>query len=371
MCNKSYYSILFISLFLFSCKRDIPSEATVPDKQIITGKTMGTTYSIVYIASSALVTKETIDSILVVINNSASTYIENSTISKINRNNCSSTKTITYLDNSKEKTRIKCTLPYDEIFIRNYEASKRIYLETNGAFDPSVMPLVNYWGFGYKDQEAITPSDTQAVNKILENVGLEKFEVNHDLREMTIIKPEKGQLDFSAIAKGYAVDFISDYLANLDIKDHMVEIGGEIFAKGLNDKKEKWSIGLNKPKDHSFTNSIQDIVSITDKGLASSGNYRNFKIIDGVKYGHEINPTTGYPEITDLLGVSVVSSNTMYADGYATAIMIMGQKQAIDFIDANPNTEAILYHSGQNEEIISSYSENAKELIAPQKQKVN
>ncbi len=371
MCKEGYYLILVISLLIFSCKSDTPSETGISNKQVIRGQTMGTTYSIVYIDSREQVSKTEIDSILLGINNSVSTYIETSTISKINSNDRANTKQITYLENSKEKTKVKCTLPYDEIFINNFEASKRIYLETNGAFDPSVMPLVNYWGFGYKDPEEITPTDTQAVNKILDYIGLEKFEVNHDQQEMTIIKPEKAQLDFSAIAKGYAVDIISDYLTSKDVNDHMVEIGGEIYVSGHNDKKEKWSIGLNKPKYNSPTNSIQEIISISDKGLASSGNYRNFKIIDGVKYGHEINPTTGYPQITDLLGVSVVSTNTMYADGYATALMIMGKEKALDMIDADPNTEAILYHSGANDDIQPSYSTHAKELIATLKQDAN
>lgn len=324
---------------------------------------MGTTYSISHDASTGKISKQEIDSILVIINNSVSTYIENSTISLINNNKNLQTDTIHYLKNGNRKKKIKITLPYDEIFSKNYETSEKIYLETNGAFDPSVMPLVNYWGFGYKSPAEITSTDTQEVNKILEYVGMDKFEMSHDQREMTIIKPEKGQLDFSAIAKGYAVDVISNYLLDNNIKNHMVEIGGEIFTMGRNEKNEKWNIGLNKPQENASINSIQDIISFSNKGLASSGNYRNFRIIDGIKYGHEINPETGYPETTDLLGVSVIGESTMHADSYATALMIMGKEKAIQFINSTQNTETILYHSGSEGNIITSYSENASQYI--------
>lgn len=359
-----YLSFLFCLLLLFSCKQDRKdssfnkvTEAKIPNlkSQSFTGKTMGTTYSIKYsiFPSQKEVTKNTIDSILVSINEGVSTYIPTSTVSRLNKA-------------GKEGIRIKMNSYPDQHFIVNYFTSVDINKKTNGAFDPSVMPLVNYWGFGYEGKNPVTEIDSSKVKDLLNYVGMNNFTVEVKKDGISFKKKDaRATLDFSAIAKGYAVDYIANHLNSKGILSYMVEIGGEVKTKGKNDNGEPWKLGVNKPEENASPTDIQVIVSPKDKALASSGNYRNYHKLNDISYGHEINPKTGFPHQTDILSASVIHESCTEADAYATAFMIMGKDRTLKFVNYNHHLEVclIVKEKGELKEI---YSEGFKEYLVNQ-----
>lgn len=327
---------LLLLIFAFSsCKSSGPSEP-VKNNTVYTqiqGKTMGTTYSIKYrLEDSIRIYKTDIDSILVSINDAVSTYEPASIITAFNQVKDTMSFSLSQFPSSH--------------FLKNIEVSELIYEETRGKFDPTVMPLVNYWGFGYTEKKAVKKADSLAIAEMMESVGLSKLKKEKTGNRILLTKPNKNlALDFSAIAKGYAVDFLTQTLRSKGIKNFMIEIGGEVNTRGKNDKGEVWKIGINKPKSEAALNSLEWIVALKNASMASSGNYRNFYEVDGKKYGHELNPLTGYPEETSLLGVSVIHNQCMYADAYATAYMIMGLEESLAHAERNSNIEACFISS--------------------------
>ena len=225
------------------------------------------------------------------------------------------------------------------------------------------MPLVNYWGFGYTPKEAVTRVDSSKVKRMVSKLGMEKFQVEANADSMICIKPRASELDFSGIAKGYAVDYLADHLQMQGVENLLVDIGGEVFVSGKNPKGQKWTLGLNTPDEQSSYYDYAETVILSNKGLASSGNYRNYHVVDGKKYGHEINPKTGFPELNDLLGVSVIAGTCMEADAVATALMIMGKDEALAFLDANINLDGILFFSDSDGYIISKQSNNFQKYL--------
>ncbi len=334
---------LLLGLIFSSCKGDAnkPTQAQETYNKI-TGQTMGTTYTIIYEPYAQPVIKATIDSILVSINQSVSTYIDSSTISKINRSDIYGQST-EILVNGKMATQDKIELPADTHFEHNYKVANRIYLDTDGYFDPTVMPLVNYWGFGYTPKKPVTKIDSQKINSIRETIGMEKVTAESVSDRLICMKPTGTELDFSAIAKGYAVDYISNYLQEQGVENLMVEIGGETYAKGQSPRNKNWVIGLNTPTTESSLTDFSSYIELQDKAVASSGNYRIYYEVEGRRYGHEINPKTGYPERNALLGVSVIAPTCMEADAIATALMVMGQDKAQAYVAAKPHIEAVLF----------------------------
>lgn len=356
--------ITLLSVFtLISCKSDKHQPIVKPKSnyQKINGKTMGTTYNITFKPSQTIIKQTSIDSILIVLNNSLSTYIDTSTISKIN-NSSQFGEQVEILENAQLKSLTKIVLPLDEHFLINYNMAEEVFHSTNGYFDPTVMPLVNYWGFGTTPKKAVTQIDSQKVESILKVVGMEKVNLEKEDNSMSLLKNAKLQLDFSGLAKGYGVDVLAKYFDSKNIAHYMVEIGGEVFTKGYSPSGEKWTIGLSQPqigaKSHQFAERIQ----LDNKGLASSGNYRNFHLVNGQYYGHEINPKTGFPEINDLLGVSVTAPTTMEADAVATALMIMGLEASVEYIDKYQHLEALFFSSNDSGEILKTYSSGFKNV---------
>ncbi len=341
---------LLCILILVSCKNDnVPVKVVTPDYFQVRGKTMGTTYSV--IMDSDLISKAIIDSLLVDINLSVSTYIPESTISRFNNDSIYGT-TVEVIRNGKFASQHKVVLDNDEHFLTNYNKAKEIYMQTDGYFDPTVMPLVNYWGFGITEKKAITVADSMRITALQERVGLDRISFSGGKEDMTFVKPSGTQLDFSAIAKGYAVDYIAKHLSDNGLTNYMVEIGGEVYAQGSNPRGVTWTLGINTPNEMAALNDFSAKVSIDSVGLASSGNYRNYHIHNGVKYGHEINPNTGYPEKNNLLGVSVIAPSCMEADAVATALMIMGLDKGMKYINDYLQLEAAFFY-GNNEGGIS------------------
>jgi thiamine biosynthesis lipoprotein len=313
----------------------------------VTGETMGTYYNVTLNSDLSPATiKDSIDQLLVEINDEVSTYIETSIISRLNQE----PGTFTISDSQDH-------------FAKNLDASTDLYETTRGYFDPTVMPLVNYWGFGYTPKRAVTQVDSTAIDSMMQIVGLDKLSYRKTLNSL-VIKPFRGQLDFSAIAKGYGVDQVGALLERNGVKDYYVEIGGEVLTHGQNSKGGNWVIGINTPSSDAALTDLIEYLMLTNRGLASSGNYRNYHEVDGAKYGHTINPKTGYPEVNELLAVSVIARDCMTADAIATACMVMGYTKAKDLIASLPEIEACFFTGSEDGSINKNYSHGFIQYVA-------
>lgn len=303
----------------------------------IQGQIFGTIYSITYQSSANL--QEEIQAELNRFDYSLSPFKEQSIISKVNRNEEVTLDTL-----------------FTNVFNRALEISKI----SDGAFDITVAPLVNAWGFGFKKGDF---PDSLVIDSLLQFTGYDKIK----LESGKIIKENPNTiLDCSAIAKGYAVDVIAHYLTKKGIDNYMVNIGGEIYAKGTNPDGKPWTIALNKPIDDetALHNEIELILKIKDKGIATSGNYRNYYIKDGKKYAHTINPKTGYPVQHNILSATVVAPDCMTADAYATVFMVIGLEKSLELLETlNEEIEVCLIYTDQDEGSYKIYkSEGLNEM---------
>ncbi|WP_420321803.1 FAD:protein FMN transferase [Flagellimonas sp.] len=298
------------------------------------GNALGTTYSIIYIAEEELDYQKEIDSVFQVLNQSLSTYQPTSDISKIN------------LGDS--------TIVVDHMFQDVFKTSTRVYKASNGYFDPTVGVLANAWGFGPGNQLEL---DSLKVDSLLVYVGWDKVRLNAD---GTISKAHKAiRFDFNAVAKGYAIDRLGAMLDTKGIENYLVEVGGEVLTKGINTISAKqWTVGIDDPQVTSGRQ-LKRIVSLEDKALASSGNYRKFRIDPetGEKYVHTIDPKTGYTKNSNVLATSVVANTCAEADAYATAFMAMDLEDSKNLLDAQDELEAyiiFLNENGETKEFMTS-----------------
>lgn len=225
---------------------------------------------------------------------------------------------------------------------------------TEGAFDVTCAPLVNLWGFGFKNSEHVSQ---QAIDSIRQFVGYQK--VHLDSQNHIIKDDPRVMLDFSSIAKGYMCDVVADFLQQQGVQDYMVEIGGEIACGGLNSKGHLWGVGINEPVEDStqLNTDLKDVMHLTDCGVATSGNYRNFYYKDGQRYAHTIDPATGYPVQKDVLSATVIAPDCMTADAFATAFMVMGSQRALSVLDSDTTLMAyfiVASQSGEGNEVIYS-----------------
>ena len=269
---------------------------------------------------------------------SLSVYKDSSIISKINRN--------------------EDAVP-DSFFTEVFRKSVLISEMTDGAFDITVGPLVRAWGFGPDAHKSFTEAKRDSLLKL---VGMSKV----SLINGRLVKTDPHVcLDVNAIAQGFSVDVICRLFDNLGIKNYLVEIGGEVRAKG---KKggNLWRIGIDKPVDNNMTpgETLQAIIKISDKALATSGNYRKFYIEDGIKYSHEIDPKTGYPAKNTLLSVTIIADECAMADGIATACMVMGKEKTIQFLGIHPEFEAYLVYSDDSGNFKTWTSEKLKKDLS-------
>lgn len=233
----------------------------------------------------------------------------------------------------------------DVLFRRMFEAAVKVNRETAGAFDITVAPLVNAWGFGFKHDTFPAP---EKIDSLRQWIGMEKL----NLQEGRLYKQTKEvEMDASSIAKGLGVDLVAEFLESKGIADYMVEIGGEVRVKGRSSKNRPWRIGIDKPVDDPQVTDrqLQMVVELDSGAMATSGNYRNFYIREGKKYAHTIDPRTGYPVQRDILGASVYASDCMKADAYATAFMVLGLEDARRIIEENPHLEGCLIYEREGE----------------------
>lgn len=293
------------------------------------GNTMGTYYEITYISDRGYMSMQPrIDSLLEVFNQSVSTYLPTSVISRVNKANAGD------------------TIPVDDYFATVFTTAQEVYQKTGGAFDPSVMPLVNAWGFGYKKNPALTPPDSAAVDSLLKLVDFTSFTLLQN--PYRIIKGKQHtELDFSAIAKGYGVDVAARFMQDNGINRYLVDIGGEIRANGMNPQDYVWVVAIDQPNDDPAATNREAaaLIQLNNRSIATSGNYRNFQLIDGKKYAHTIDPTTGFPKMSDLLSVSVLHQNCITADAYATAFMVLGYQKARNIVENNPQLDALFIYT--------------------------
>ena len=319
-----YLYTLCIAVLVTAC-------GTTPKENIyyIKGEAQGTTYGITYIAK-APVEKAAIDSILQVIDLSMSTYIDNSLISKINRGE---------------------NLPIDPHFEKVFSASFDIYLQSKGAFDPSIGQLINAWGFGKKENH--TPPTQKQIDSLIALTGMDKVHVTTTPEGSFVEKDNPNiQLNFNAIAQGYTSDVIADYFLSKQISNFIVEVGGELVIHGRNTLKNKpWRIGIDNPlQKPDEDREVIATVELTDCGLATSGNYRKLwtDSLTGQKYVHTINPKTGRPQPSNLLSATVIAPSAMLADGYATTLMALGGiEKAKDFLAQHKELKAVLLYSDE------------------------
>ena len=326
---KKVLVILCFAIF-WSCQDDLVRNQSV-------GNALGTTYSIIYLSERTQDYQKEIDSVFQVVNQSMSTYIPDSDISKINRGDS--------------------TLVIDEMFAEVFHLSKRIHDVSNGYFDPTVGVLVNAWGFG---PEKSMELDSTRVDSLLQYVGFDKVE----LTEENTISKKNAQVhfDFNAVAKGYAIDRLGAMLNEKGVDNYLVEVGGEVLTKGTNQLTQKeWTVGIDDPQAQG-QRTLKQIVRLKDKALASSGNYRKFRVdsLTGEKYVHTINPKTGYTKNAKVLATSVIAKTCSEADAFATAFMAMDLEDtkellAISKVVGGPEVYIIyLNDKGETQEYMTS-----------------
>lgn len=290
-------------LLLISCTRK-------PQKTIITGEAQGTYYQVTYIDGSNRNFSKEIDSLLRTFDHSVSLWDDSSIISRINRN---------------EKG-VKLDSIFRVIFTKSMEVAKR----TEGAFNPCVGPLVKAWGFHRKQGKL---PDSVLIAELLKHIDYQKIWLRGD----SIVKSDTNiELDFNAIAQGYSADLVASFLRKKGISSYLVDIGGEVVAGDMKPDGSLWRVGIEKPSDSaSSEREIETVVEIANKAIATSGTYRKYRLENGRRYSHTIDPQTGFPVNHSLLSVSVVANDGITADAYATAFMVMGAEKAWRFIRDN------------------------------------
>lgn len=303
------------------------------EERVIQGEAQGTTWTVRYLNDSTDYTAQ-IDSVLGRIDDALSTWQEGSLINRINAFNRRDTVFAFY----------DSTQFYSVVF----ERSAEIHRVTGGAFDPSVYPLVELWGFGFSNRHTVTEEEVDSVLKIV-GFGpslVDLIEVNRDTyiyKETQIRKGEpRAKLDFNAIAQGFSVDIMSDVLNSAGVTNYMIELGGEVYCRGVNADGKPWRIAIDKPVTDG-SRSLHAVVNVSNKALVTSGSYRKFYEADGRRYSHIIDPRTGYPVEHGVLSVTVMASDATSADAYATAFMVMGLEETQRFLEAHPELGLEVY----------------------------
>lgn len=315
---KNLVLLVALLLIVSSCTKK-------PVNTKINGEVFGTFYEVTYHSEANENYNTQFDSLFTVINKSMSNYIPDSDISKLNRHEID---------------------VVDDHFVNVFVASKRIFKDTKGVFDPTIGVLVNAWDFG--SEKNPKPLDSAKVDSLMQYVGFNRMLLSGNTIRDSYPRP---YIDFNAIAKGYAVDVIGDFLVSKKIENFMVNIGGELVAKGINvESNQGWTVGIENPNfDGSQT--YDKVFILKDEAMATSGTYRKFKIDEnGNKYAHIIDTKTGYPTKTNILSASVITKNCMLADGYATALQAMGVEGVKQFLARHKELKGYIIFENDNKE---------------------
>lgn len=304
------------------------------------GFAQGTTYRITYESKKGVHYQASIDSILRDIDRSLSIYDSTSLVSRLNRN--------------------ESGISADEMFAEVFNKSAEINLKTKGAFDITVGPIVNAIGFGSGDTLQV---DSAMIDSLRSLVGMEKVR----LANRKLIKENKNViLDLNAIAQGYSVDKVALFLESEKVRNYLVEIGGELRVKGRNDRNIFWQVGIDKPVDNNMIPGadLQAVITLKNRSLATSGNYRKFYEKNGIKFVHTINPKTGYPVVSNLLSATVIADDCATADAFATSLMVMGLEKSIEFLNSNTFLDAYLIYADEQGRFRTYLTPGLKNLIS-------
>ena len=333
--KRLLWQIPFLVLLIVGTVLIIRQQHNMP-YQKCAGTIFGTTYHITYQYDDDL--QPELEARMKEVDNALSMFNKESIISKVNNNQ---------------------PVELNEMFVEVFQQAQKISEDTNGAFDITVAPLVNAWGFGFKNEQM---PDKHAVDSLMAIVGYQK--VSYDGKHI-IKRDPRITLDCSAIAKGYGVDVVARLLEEKGIDNYMVEIGGEVVTHGISEKRVPWKIGVTKPTDDPLQegNELQTVLNLTDKAMATSGNYRNFYYKGKRKYAHTIDPKTGYPVQHSILSATVLTNRCMRADAYATAFMVMGFEGAKKVLERNPDLMAYLIYDDHGKMAVW-YSPSLKDKIA-------
>jgi len=309
---KLFMGLILIGLLTASCNNN-------KEPVSFTGEAQGTYYAITYFDDQSRNFQPQMDSLFKSFDLSASVYSKESVISRFNRNDS--------------------TVLSDQVFDAVFNKAMEVSEETGGAFDITVMPLVNVWGFGYTERSKV---DSALVDSLLSLVGYQKIKlVNRRLQK----EDSAMMIDFNAIAQGYTCDLIGKFLESKGINNYLVDVGGEVLGKGTKANGVPWRVAIEKPAaDASDQREIQVTVSLNNKALATSGNYRSYFMENGKKYSHTIDPATGFPVQHSVLSVSVLADDCMTADAYATAFMVMGLEKTKQFLNTKRGLEAYIIY---------------------------
>ena len=325
---------LWVLIFLFSCGNQAQEEAVR-----FMGEAQGTYYSIIYFDEQQRDFQVEVDSILKAFDQSLSLWVPNSLISLVNRGDTA--------------------IEPDQFLADNFNIEQAVAEKTNGALDPTVGNLTRAWGFGFDASKKV---DKHIIDSILEFTGYRKVRI----RNGYLVKDDpRISIDFNAIAQGYSVDLIGTFIEEKGIENYLVDIGGEVKARGNKPDGSKWKVGIEKPAENrDDTRDLKAVAQLKNKSIATSGNYRKFYEEDGIRYSHTIDPESGYPVQHSLLSVSVLADNTAIADAYATAFMVMGLEKARQFVNDDPTLEAFFIYADEEGNYQTSMSDGFKAVIS-------
>jgi thiamine biosynthesis lipoprotein len=338
---KQVHKIIIVFSILFA----LNGVCEAKREHLIEGRTMGTTYHITVVTGDAKgfgggELKEKIAARLGDINRVFSTYIEDSEISRFNA-----------LNKAGKKFRIS------DDFIQLMKVGRKIHQLSGGAWDGTVNPLVELWGFGPTQRQTQIPPASE-IKALMQNVGFEHIRIEEP--NFLVKNRAAATLDLNSIAKGFAVDQVSQLMAASGFEDYLVEIGGEVYAAGFRKDGKRWRIGINRPQKDAAFNEVYKVVSLHNRAFATSGDYRNFFEIDGVRYSHIIDPRSGYPVSNGVVSVSVITDNCTLADGLATAILVMGVKKGIELVNRLDNVECFMVVEKSDARLVDYYSRGFK-----------
>lgn len=315
--TKNYLVLILAGSFLFSCR---PSDNYITNS----GFTQGTIYIITYESPNGDNYEEEIKQLFHDFNESLSTYLPGSLISRINQNDS--------------------TAVVDDYFQAVFNKAAEVNKASDGVFDVTIAPIVNLWGFGSTGN--VPNPDPEKIDSLMQYVGMNKIRIEGD----RVRKDLPGvKLDVNAIAKGYSVDVVADFLKKKDCRNFLVNIGGEIVAQGVNASGIIWRVEIERPEENViYGQSRMAVVRLNNRAMATSGNYRRFHEIDGKKYGHTFDTKTGYPSMHNLLSATIVADDCITADAWATVLMASGLEKSIQILEQHPELEALLIFGDEN-----------------------
>lgn len=324
---RNFFVFIVVCCFVMGC--------SPVDKQHFFGTTQGSYYSIIYYDEQSRDFSREFDSVFKEIESTLSLWDDNSIIRRVNRNDTS--------------------VVLNQIFIDNFNYAMAAAELSDGYFDPTVGPLVSAWGFHYKEGMEMTPAIVDSLKQLVgyKKVSIENGKVLKEHPDIT--------LDFNAVAQGYTTDMIGDFLVSRDVENFLVDVGGEILARGHKPNGDLWKVGIEKPAENKDSERIvQEIVELHDKSIVTSGNYRKYVEKNGRRYSHSLNPKTGYPSENSLLSATVICENTAWADCLASICMLVGLDKAVEILETQDDVKAyFIYLDGDEvKDVVLNFKPN-------------